>query len=193
MKSVGRVALIAATIAGFSVMASAQMSGSCYRQGNNLIEGGLGLGLYSGAYGSLAFPPVAVVYEYGASDVISFGGGIGFQGSSYDDGYGDKWSYSYVPIMARIAFHPLNIPGLYAPVRSNLDLYGGLSFGYYIVNSSVTYAYNIPGNNYYSAGGSYPGFGLLLGARWYFTPQYAVFLEEGSGFGWFTIGLSMKF
>jgi hypothetical protein len=190
MRSRFRVALVAMVIAGLSAISISQASESCYLKGDKTVQAGIGMGLYVG-YGTVFFPPISVVFDYAASDLISVGGGIGFLGSRFDDGWGDVWGYSYLPIMGRIAFHPFNIPSLQAsvPLRDQFDAYGGLSVGYTIVTYTEPATLNHPG---YSAGASSLTIGLLLGGRWYFNPKWALYAEEGSGFSWLSVGVAMK-
>jgi hypothetical protein len=199
MKTASRLAAIAAIMGCFFSLSVAQSSGSCFAKGDQYIQAGIGVGLYGNAYGDLTFPPISGVYEYGIDNLFSIGGGIGFQGSSYsyyDPSYGEwEWSYSYIPIMARVAFHPFNLDAISKsiPSRDKWDVYGGLSLGYAIVNYNET----LPPNGFegappYSAGTSYFQAGFLLGTRWYLNPKFAVYFEEGSGFGWVNVGACWK-
>ena len=198
MKSITHVAAIATIIGCFVSLSVAQGSGSCFAKGDQYIQAGIGVGLYGG-YGDLTFPPISGMYEYGIDNLISIGGGIGYQGSSYSSynpEFGEyEWNYAYIPIMARVAFHPFNLDAISKsiPSRDKWDVYGGLSFGYAIVNYSETIPLTgFEGAPAYSVGASYFQAGLLLGTRWYFNPKFAMYLEEGSGFGWVNIGACWK-
>ncbi|MDD5673512.1 MAG: hypothetical protein PHC61_05085 [Chitinivibrionales bacterium] len=172
-------------------------SDGCYGKGMLVAQAGIGLGFYGSVYGNTSIPPLAVAMEYGYNDLVSLGGGIGIEGSSYNYSYtGYNWSYTYtyIPIMFRAAFHPFNLVDLKnkIPARDKWDAYGGLTLGWTIVNFSETQPVGYTGVSGYSAGASYPVFGLLLGTRYYFSPKFGVFAEEGSGFGWLTIGVVYK-
>jgi len=173
-------------------------STGCYYKGIFLAQAGIGLGFYGNVYGNESVPPLSASVEYGIHNLVSIGGGLGFEGSSYDysfNGYGWKYTYSYVPVMFRGVFHPFNLPTLInkIPMRDKWDAYGGISLGWTIVNFSESTPTGYTGVSDYSTGGSYFNGGLLLGARYYFTKNFGAYAEEGSGFGWFNIGGVYKF
>jgi hypothetical protein len=144
-------------------------------------------------YGSIFFPPLSAVVDYGASDLVSIGAGIGFLGSRVVDSHGDVLlNYSCFPLMGRVAFHPFNLPGLQSaiPVRDQFDAYGGLSLGYTFISYAEVTDYS---STTYIVGGSYVTWGLLLGGRWFFSPNWALYAEEGSGFGWLSVGVTTRF
>ena len=168
-----------------------------YGKGMLLGQAGIGLGFYGSVYGNTSIPPLNVLVEYGVHDLISIGGGLGIAGSGYDyylGGYHLKYTYTYVPIMFRGAFHPFNLPALVnkIPMRDKWDAYGGLTLGWSIVHSSESTPPGFTGGSTYSTGESYFVPGLLLGTRYFFNNNFGAYLEEGSGFGWFNIGLVYK-
>jgi hypothetical protein len=168
-----------------------------YGKGMLLAQAGIGLGFYGTLYGSTSIPPICASADYGVTDLISVGGGLGIAGSKYEVGYLDyNWSftYTYIPIMGRVAFHPFNLPALKnkIPKRDIWDTYGGLALGWTIINYSETDPPNSTGIIPFPKGTSYFTVGLLLGIRYYFSPRFGVYAEEGSGFGWFNIGCVFK-
>jgi len=194
MKMFLRSAAIVAVVVSLCSLSAAQGAGGCYGKDCEVLQAGVGFGLYAGGYGNLTVPPISGTFDYGATDLVSLGIGIGFQGSSYtlfDGNNGQwKWSYASVPVMARAAFHPFHLDAIKQsiPSRDKWDVYGGLSLGYAITGYHETVAGEAGGTPLYAPGSSYPQLGLLLGTRWYLNPKFAVYFEEGSGFGWVTIG-----
>ena len=186
-----KVAMAVLALAVMSTKAEVSTAGS-YQKGMFLGQAGIGLGFYGSVYGNASLPPLSVLVEYGIHDLVSIGGGIGIEGSSYDYtvGYTWKYTYTYIPLMFRGVFHPFNLPSLIGkiPKRDKWDAYGGITLGWVIVSYSVTPPQGYPGSSYYTTEGSYFLPGLLLGTRYYFTKKFGVYAEEGSGFGWFNIG-----
>jgi hypothetical protein len=156
------------------------------KKGESVITAGLGLG-YPGAYGSAGMPPIFVAFDHAFAPNISGGGIVSYSTSSYSWGVNDyKWSYSYIFVGARGAYHFADqIKDL-----KNMDLYGGLTLGYHIVSAKFDgrdehlVAYN--------AGGSYFGFGIFVGGRYYFSPKFAATAELGYDIGILKIGVSYK-
>jgi hypothetical protein len=75
-------------------------------------------------------------------------------------------------------------------VRDQFDAYGGLSLGYTFISYAEVTDYS---STTYIVGGSYVTWGLLLGGRWFFSPNWALYAEEGSGFGWLSVGVTTRF
>jgi len=161
------------------VAGSLAIGQNAYRKGNKLVHGGLGFGL-AGIYGDASLPPITVGYEHGLEEKISLGGIVGFAGSSQDF-IGGEWSYTYILIGARGAYHFLEN-------NSQWDAYGGLVLGYNIVSTS----WDGPGVQFGSASGSYLLWGLYGGGRYYFNPRWAVYGEIGYGAGILAIGVAHK-
>lgn len=132
--------------------------------------------------GSAMFGAMA---EYGLNDKISLGVRVAHSSSTYNDGYGDEWKYSYNILAARGAYHfgdQLKI--------ENLDAYAGVEIGYNHV--SVTTPSNVFYSGY-SAGASATRAGIFGGGRYWFSPKFAAFGEIGFGLGNLTIGASTRF
>lgn len=168
-------ALCAATVFGADW---ATDKGSAFAKGQKNVSVGLSL-FWFGFTGS---------FDYGFHEAISGGGAIGYDGYSYDA----WWRYNYLPIMGRAAFHPFNLAVIAEkiPVRDKLDVYVGLTAGARIGWASYIGPGAEPANDP-SVGGFYVR--EMIGARWYFTDMFGVFLEEGSGMGTFNSGITLKF
>jgi hypothetical protein len=138
--------------------------GSCYAQGDKILDVGIPIPMYPAG--------VHAAFDYGFHDAISGGGGIGFR--YY---YGGA---AYLTFLVRAAFHPFNLTVLQdkIKVRDKLDVYVGPTFWFGP-----------------SLNGYLPDwwFREYIGARWHFTPNISVFLEDCGGFGWLDGGISFKF
>jgi hypothetical protein len=155
------------------------------KNGENVVTAGLGLG-YPGAYGTAGMPPVFVSFDHGIQSKFSVGGIASFSTSKYDWPGGDNWSYTYIFVGARGAYHF----GDLIEGNKNLDLYGGLTLGYHIVSHS--FSGKNEGLYTYSPGAGYFGFGIFAGGRYYFTPKWAATAELGYDIGFFKAGISYK-
>jgi len=154
------------------------------KKGESIITAGLGLG-YPGAYGSAGMPPIFVAFDHAIVPRISVGGIVSYSTSSYEF-VRDKWSYSYIFFGARGAYHfSEHIRDL-----KDVDLYGGLTLGYHVVSAKFS---GVDERLHpYSAGGSYFGFGIFVGGRYFFTPKWAATAELGYDIGFLKIGVSYK-
>lgn len=180
MKRLLAVGLASLVVSVLMVSSSAAQS----KKGENIATLGLGLG-YPGVYGSSSLPPLFLSFDHALQDRISLGGIASYATSSYSVAV-DKWSYNYLFLGARGAYH-------FAEEIKNLkdvDLYGGITLGYVIVSNSFTGANATIYN--YSAGGSYFQFGLYVGGRYFFSPKWAGTAELGYDIGYFKVGISYK-
>jgi hypothetical protein len=160
-----------------------------YKKGDQVINLGIGLGGFAGAYGGSSGIGITGGYEYGVTENISLGGVVGYSSSS-ETVFGDYgWKYTYIVIGARGAYHA----DLFH--NPNIDTYGGIMLGYNIVSASSTgtlptyYGYGYPS---YSASASYLEYGIFVGGRYYFNPHWAVQAELGYGLGILNIGIAYK-
>jgi hypothetical protein len=189
-----RIALIAA--ACFVSLTFGQSSewatdqGSCFNKGSKIIQGGMGFFMGGGPIGGSA------TFEYGFLEAISGGGGFGISGyhsSTYLQGH---YTYTNMFFAVRACFHPFNLKVLEdkIPVRDKVDVYAGPVVGFEVVMDSwhadPAYIGTTPVTD---ADASTPYVQPLIGARYFFTPGFSVFLEEGSGFGWINSGVAFKF
>ncbi len=153
-------------------------------KGQNDATLGLGLG-YPGVYGSAGMPPLFFTFDHAIQDRFSIGGMASYATSSYSFAV-DKWSYSYLFLGARGAYH---FADAIRDLR-NTDLYGGITLGEVIVSNSFSgpnaSIYN------YTAGTSYFQFGLYVGGRYFFSPNWAATAELGYDIGYFKVGITYK-
>jgi len=155
------------------------------QKGESVISAGLGLG-YPGLYGTGKMPPIFLSFDHAIQPKISIGGIVSYSTSTYDF-VRDSWSYTYIFVGARGGYH---FGGDLLKDAKNVDLYGGATLGYHIVSAKFS---GVDEKLHpYSAGGSYFGFGLYLGGRYYFTPKLGATAELGYDIGFFKIGLSYK-
>jgi hypothetical protein len=173
-----RILLVSALLVIAVNLSFSQMA---YKKGDQVVNVGLGVGGFAGAYGSGSIA-ITGGYESALTENISVGGVIGYSSSSYDYGYGhgDSWKFTYILLGARAAYH---YDLLHNP---NIDTYGGILLGYNIVSFSG------PSVSYYSPGGSYLAFGFFVGGRYYFNPNWAVQAELGYGIGILNVGIAYK-
>jgi hypothetical protein len=82
---------------------------------------------------------------------------------------------TYVPIIVRAAFHPFNLSVLQdkISIRDKLDVYGGFALG---LKTGLTPPFT---------------FSELIGARYFFSPNFGVFLEDCAGVGWVNLGVTI--
>ncbi len=186
-----KLIIIVAAVCFGAVQANAQET--TITKGTNIASLGIGFGgtLYSGLAGSgvSRTPAFSVSYERGIVDhlwddrsVIGVGGILGYAHASYDySGWG--WSSNSFVIGARGALH-------YA-FLDKLDTYTGLMLGYNIASTT----WNGAGSELWGGSDSFGGFewSWFVGARYYFTDQFAAFAELGYGIAILNIGVSMKF
>jgi hypothetical protein len=186
MKRVLTISAVVLLVAMVALPGVASAQDNAWHQKDMVLSAGVGIGL-SGLYGSSSTPPIFAAFETGVAEKITLGGLVAYAGSSNDFGYG-KWSYTYIIIEARGAYHFLDH-------NPKFDAYGGLGLGYNIVSSSVTWQNSQFQNLYggvYSASASYMIFDIFAGARYYFSPKFAVQGEVGYGVGFVRIGVAYK-
>jgi len=182
-------------LAGIIFLNADRSSAETFREGSNVISGGLGFG--SALAGSLSYgsqsPGLALSFEHGMWEVggpgaISLGGYLGYKSYKYSVSgvsggviynYTQKWSYTIIGL--RSAYHYNGF------TDEKFDPYGGLMLSYDIFGHSISGdnsgVVNIKGNSevFLSA---------FFGARYYFADNLAVYGEIGYGVAFFTVGLS---
>jgi hypothetical protein len=169
---------------------SALQAQSIFSKGDKVANLGIGLGSYLGGTGyKTTFPPISLSAEYGVKDglldgksAIGVGGYLAYAANKHEtilpnNTFGFK--YSHFIIGARGLFH--------YQLVDKLDTYAGLMLGYNIASSKATGTGNVAA----SVGGF--SYSVFLGARYYFTPQWAAFAEIGYGIAAIQIGISTKF
>jgi opacity protein-like surface antigen len=164
-----------------TVIANAQQL--AYNEGDKVLDLTIGLGSPywgSGFKSSLPVNP-RVGFEYGITENISGGGSVAYSSSSYDYGYGyGKIKYTGLFISARGSYH--------FATTEKFDPYAGLSLGYVLVTVSDSYS------GYVASASSGVGYGLHLGARYFFQPKFGLNAELGySSFSFLNAGVCFKF
>jgi hypothetical protein len=182
------------------VFMTAQSQGDPFGKGSSAINVGIGFGgtVYTGTGYTMGWPTISASYEYGIVEVpmgsslkgiVSVGGLVGFGGSKYDYSY-FGWGYdvktNYFVVAARGNYHFI--------FHDKFDPYAGVILGYYFGNSKVTYSsgYPVTAPEYKANDNGFYG-GAYAGARWFFTPAFAVFSELGWNVSIFTLGATFKF
>jgi hypothetical protein len=135
--------------------------------------------VYGGSKWSITSPPISLTGEYGIVDRLingkaSIGVGIelGYAGMKYSIP-SLSYKYSNLIIGTKGAFHYQFI--------DKLDTYASLIIGYDIVSGDSNYAVS----NFI--------WGCYVGARYYFTNNFAVMTEIGDHFFLLNIGVAYKF
>jgi len=162
---------------------------SVFNKGDKALNLGIGFGsiLYMGSYYSTQVPPVSASLEYGYLDgvlekgVIGLGGYVGYSAHKWEY-YNWGWRYTTFIIGARGTFH--------YPLVDKMDTYMGLLLGARIV-SSKEFGTNT-GYYDYSAAGSGLAYSWFVGARYFFTPNFAVMGELGYGISYINLGIALK-
>lgn len=145
--------------------------------GDVQINGGIGVSV-----------PGFIVYgsaDFGVADKISVGGELFYRGRSYSG-----VSYSSIGFLANANYH---FGKHIKRIPSNVDLYGGLSLGYYNWSNNRDNWYGV--DPYYDSGFAAR---LQTGARYFFTENFGVntelFVEHNSfSAGGFKAGVTYKF
>jgi hypothetical protein len=181
--------LLFATLLTFGFL-SVNAQTPSFNKGDNVINlcVGFGSGYYGGGGYSSVMPAISGSVDIGIVDnildkgTIGIGGILGYSSAKYDySGYG--WKYTHLVFAARGTFH--------YPFVDKLDTYAGLALGYNAVTSKETG--NWPSSTNYSATGSSPYFAGFVGARYYFSDNFAGVAELGSGIAYFNLGIALKF
>jgi len=169
---------------------------STFMKGDQVAGLAIGIGgnLHSGlGYGSgmTRIPAVSGLYEYCIMDnlwdeksSLGVGGVLGFAYAKWNAReYGYGWKCTNFIIGARGSLH-------YALV-DKLDTYTSLMLGANVVSWKWTGDYDAHGRK----GSAGSGLALMwnVGARYYFTDNFAAFGELGYGFAILNLGVCMKF
>ncbi len=159
------------------------------KEGNILLNAGIGLGTYDAD--NLSFPALAVSVDYMAQDHL-FDDKSSLSLGAYTGFYRQSWKVSYMDLVGRItnATNSTNTfvlgarGGLHYKLVDKLDTYGGLMLGY----AKTSYSTN--GGS--SSDGEFK-WGLFIGARYFFTDKIGAFAELGYGVSPIELGVSFKF
>ncbi len=156
-----------------------------------------GLGVAGASYkpvGKSTIPPIQASVEYFVKDNISVGGFLGYTSykesggfsspsfGGFDSRFEVKSSYILLGALGNYHFYD----------EDKLNAYGGLSLGYALANSSVTYSDPSFPTIAVKTGGSSFIYGLQVGGRYFFTDKLAANVELGYGVSVLKIGVSYK-
>jgi len=161
-----------------------------FEKGDKVLNLGIGFGSawYTGIGYSTQIPPVSASFEIGIVDnilekgVIGVGGYFGYSSYKYTYSFDDwGWKYTNLFIGARGNFH--------YPLANKLDTYVGLTIGVNIVSEKTFGGYT--GTSFGSNGGLKTA--EFIGARYYFSDNFAAMLELGYGVAYLNLGIALKF
>lgn len=172
-----------------------------FREGDNVLGIGVGLG---GGYG-IGFsgsgvsqtPALGVHLDHAMGSlgpgVWGLGGAIGYKGLAYKhwspgNAFPYNYRYNYLTLGVRGTWHYNEWHGL-----QQLDTYAGLMLAYRYASfrNRTSYPSHWIGDRY-SWSGSGLNLSLLLGARYYFTPEVGAFIEAGFGYAVLQAGIAIK-
>ena len=180
--------------------------GDLFEEGSKTISVGYGFGTFYTAlfsawsttpgYTASNLGPIFVKGEYGVTDKIGIGLTIGYEtiknswtAQGYDMNfnpvnYNYGWNFSLLSVMIHGNYHFYQ--------TDKFDVYAGASLGY--ANFSTKFTTNDP-NYGPSPTISIPiavGYGINIGAKYYFTPNIAVYGEVGYELSYANLGLTFK-
>jgi len=152
-----------------------------FDKGDMVINAGVGLGTYTGWAGySTKIPYISGTFEYCLFEMfkdraaIGVGGYTAYSSSKYKGK--EEWGYSNFIVGGKLFLHYQFI--------EKLDTYLGFMFGYDIVSYGHKDA-NLGGSAFISA--------QTIGARYYFSKNFALFGEVGYGVTPLEVGIAFKF
>jgi hypothetical protein len=179
--------------------ASAQSSSSDFREGDNVVSLGIGLGSALGSFTSNSrTPALSAQFEHGQWEIggpgtVSIGGYMGYKGfrnsgsfssNGLSGRYEENWRYIILGLRSAYHYHGFEL--------KNLDPYGGLMLSFNILD----YSYSDNVSNFdYNPGASYSNtmtLSLYLGSRYYLDSNWSAFAELGWGISFLTVGMAYK-
>ena len=170
------------------------LNAQIFSKGDKVGQIGIGIGSYIGGSGyKTTIPPISGSFEYGIVDglldgkaSIGVGGYLAYTANKWETSFlGNSYGFknNYFILGARGAFHYQFI--------EKLDTYAGLMLGYNVVSGK--YFGDDLGYTVNNAAASAFGYSAFIGARYYFTEQFAAFAEVGYGIAALELGIAMKF
>ena len=158
----------------------------------SILQGGLGISPL-GLFGSARGIPISASFSYRMLKNVSLGMYFGwsssrqvlFQEIPYFDIPESGFNYRYASVMAKGSYH-VDIAG-----NKNIDAYGYVLLGYCIVSASWFGLEHL----YVEGKGSFFGYGLGAGIRYFFTPSIGIYGEAsyGDGINLLGFGIAYKF
>ena len=154
-------------------------------KGTSMVNLGIGLGYRFG--GSMSVPPLSVAYDYSlksglidGNGAITLGGYLAYTSANYSY-WAQSTTASYTVLGVRGMFHYQFVP--------KLDTYAGLMLGYHFTSVSST----APAEHYESSSAASAfDMGVILGARYFFTPRIGAFTELGYSLPYWNLGVTFK-
>ncbi|HPT12173.1 MAG TPA: hypothetical protein PLP69_06075 [Bacteroidales bacterium] len=168
--------ILTALVLCIAVTAGAQ---NTFNKGDKVLNLGLGFGnaIYTGSHYSMVIPPLSASFEVGIIDhlfddksSIGVGGYVGIMSAKY---YDSRWTD--LIISSKGAFH--------YQLVDKLDTYAGLLLGFragFDNNSAYTNDSGFLSSEF-------------IGARYYFTDNFAGMAEIGYGIAYLNLGVALKF
>ena len=186
-----KIFLVFTLVSCFFVNSNAQ---DLFGKGDKVVSLGVGVGSYLGGSGyKMSVPPIFASYDHCIIDglindkaSIGVGGYVAYSANKWETSYGNYdygYKYQYMILGARGTFH-------YQPLNK-LDTYAGVMLGYDIVSSK--YYGDKEYGSLSSASGSEFAYSAFVGARYYFSDNFAAFAEAGYGIAALELGISFKF
>lgn len=190
-------------IIGLSILSSGIMFPQAFKKETPSLNVGIGLAGHLAYWGPgySATPYINAAFDYGVFDFpevknlsIGLGGYIGFRSVSHT--WGDAWMdkngniHYNEPVKRTWTYTALGIrPTVHYSFDDKAEIYAGTAIGYVIVN----YKYSHPDFYASSSYGSYFGWGIFGGGRYYFTNSFGLFAEFGYAISYVNLGVSFKF
>lgn len=184
------LSLVAVVLTGlFGFNANAQET---FHKGNQIAS--LTVGIFNNME-NVRVPAITATYEYcvldnminGKNGSLGLGATAGYFATGAKTAVGSTWANGGI-VGGRASFH-------YQFAR-NLDTYAGLLLGAKMVTNTVTATAGDASVKVPSSDTSVTttfGWGLYLGGRYYFTPNFGVNLEAGYGFSVLNLGVTYRF
>lgn len=195
-----RISPFSALLVAAVLFAPAISTAQSFNVGDKVVGLSLGIGgnYSAGSTYSSQTPAIGLSYEQGVSDlgpgVLGIGGYLGYKSLFYgaDYAYGNvRYTYdqtwNYLIIGVRGAWHYNEWHG-----NDKLDTYGGVMLSYNSVSFKDKTNYSggvVASTNNSSSGVGFTGF---LGARYYFSDNFAAHAELGYGIAVLNLGVSYK-
>lgn len=186
-----KILLLAAAL----MMSGSMLFSQSFEKGNHAINLGIGFGHtgYFGAGYKGFIPSVHGSYELGIVEVpmgaeltgvVGVGGFVGWATSRYEYSYWQDIHYVYNKFVfgARGTYHFV--------FHDKLDTYAGVFLGYKVVSGKWKGTGTTP-PEWTSKGSSVDG-GGFIGARWFFKPNLAAFVEIGNMISVLNFGVTFK-
>lgn len=171
------------------IAANLKLSAQAYKEGDKLINLGIGVGtpFFGSGYKSTIPINPTITWEKSFSDIISVGGTISYAAS--------KYSYNYVDAFGNIKINDIKYTAIFLGARGSyhfalsnekFDPYVGGGLGYVILTAS---------NNEGYMGGAASGIGFTFyaGGRYYLAKKISLYSELGyASLSFLNVGISLK-